>query len=111
VDIVDSTFHDQFLVSPDALTAHDALGEVTLNKRVDLLDYVWLGDSLVFHEADAHLRRQFAQLAAIPLIADEAGIGVTGQYEFEDFFTVFYHPRRAGVDNHPRRDGGDAGSQ
>jgi hypothetical protein len=111
VDIVDSAFHDQLLVSPDALAAHDALGEVTLDKGIDLLDDIRLGDSLIFDQTDAHLRRQLTQLAPVPLIADEAGIGVAGKHKLKDFFTVFHHPRRIGLDDHPRRDGGNAGSQ
>ena len=47
-------------VDPDTLTAHDTLGEVTLDKGIDLLDNIILGDFLKLDESDTHLRSQLA---------------------------------------------------
>ena len=38
MDIIDGTLYYQFLVSPNALTAQDALGEVSFDKGIDLLN-------------------------------------------------------------------------
>ena len=56
-----------------------------------------LRDSLKFYEPYTHLCGQLAQLAAVSLVADEAGIRMTGQHELENRFPMRHYPRRVGV--------------
>ena len=72
MNIVDSPFHDKLLVSPDTLATHNALGKVSLDKRIDLFDNIELRYSLEFIQSDTHLRRQLAELTTIALITDKA---------------------------------------
>jgi hypothetical protein len=111
VDIINNTFHHQFLVGSNTLATQDALGEVSFNKGINLFNNTPLRDSLKFGEPYAHLCRQPAQLTAVSLVADEAGIGMAGQHELDNCLAMLYHPRRVSVYYHSRRYEGNAGSE
>jgi hypothetical protein len=55
VDIIKGTLHHHFLVSPNTLATKDALGEVSFDKGIDLLNDTKLRDSLKFYESYSHL--------------------------------------------------------
>ncbi len=110
-DIVDGSLDDQLLVGPDAPGTEDTLAKVALDEGVDFLNHCEVRNPLKIYEANPQISGDLAQLAAVALIAYQAGIGVAGQHQFEYGLAAFQYLWGAGIYHHSRGYRGNAGGQ
>jgi hypothetical protein len=101
--------HHQFVVSTNTLAAENTLAQVSDNKWVRPFQPCVMRHGIQAYRTHTQFGRNLPQLASVPLVAYNAGLGVVCHHEADNICAVFSDSDGVCLDGHAGRCRCDAG--
>jgi hypothetical protein len=73
VEIIENSFHDQVLISPDTFGTEDTFAHIPFEKGISVLRGKILGHGIHIYQAHSQIAGNLTELATVPFITDQAG--------------------------------------